>query len=192
MNLLLALLIAAIPQEDPTLTAMPEGWVSGTKSGWDGDYPPGWEKKTDEEKQKFLEKWNSAKSRYIRYMLGVKGSPTGPVTGILYMLKAVNGGLDINSTCDLGMFGQKQKMKEADFKLMLKGATAVHGTDVPPVEAVNIVKDLVITGLKGSTLEIKIRAEIAKKDRQIKEDKARKDKEKEKEDKDKDKKDKKE
>src|SRR5262245_45114327 len=178
MSLLLALFLTAVPQEDdPTLTAMPEGWVSGKKSGWDGDYPPGWEKKTDEEKQKFLETWNNAKSRYIRSVKGAKGLPTGPVTGILYMLKAVNAGLGCQAAADIAMFGQSKLLKEADFKIMLKAASSAYGTEVPHNEVVVIVKDLVTAGLLGSTLDQRIRAEIMKKHRQILDDKAKKGKE---------------
>jgi len=177
MNLLLALFLIAIPQEDPTLTTMPEGWVNGKKSGWDGDYPPGWDKKTDEEKEAFLERWNKAKFKYIQSMQGAKGNPTGAVTAILFMLKAANGGVGVEQSAELGMFGQKQKLKEADFKLMMKAACAVHGTEVPQGEAVNIVKDLVILGLRGSPLEQRIRAEISKKHKQIVDDKAKKEKE---------------
>ena len=185
MKALLALFLILAPQEDPTLTSMPEGWVTGKKSGWDGDYPPGWDKKTDEEKEKFLEKWNAAKFRYIRTMQGVKGNPTGSVTGVLFMLKAVNGGVGIDQAVDLGIFGQAQKLKESDFKLMMKASCAMYGTEVPPGEAVLIIKDLVIAGLRAAPLEQRIRAEISKKHRQIMEDKARKEKEKENENKDK-------
>ena len=178
MSLLLALFLTAAPQEeDPTLTAMPEGWVSGKKSGWDGDYPPGWEKKTEEEKQKFLETWNLAKARYIRYLKGAKGLPTGPVTGILYMLKAVNAGLGPAASADIAMFGQNKKLKEGDFKIMMKASASVYGTDVPHTEVVVIVKDLLTTGLLGSALDQRIRAEIMKKHREIQEEKARKEKE---------------
>ena len=178
MNLMLALFLIAIPQDDPTLTSMPEGWVNGKKSGWDGDYPPGWDKKTDEEKEKFLEKWNNAKFRYIKFMQGAKGMPTGAVTAVLFMLKAVNGGLGIDQSAELTMFGQNQKLKEVDFKVMMKAACSVYGTEVPHGEAVNIVKDLVILGLRGSPLDQRIRGEISKKHKQILEDKARKEKEK--------------
>jgi len=178
MELLLAFLLTAVPQEDdPTLTAMPEGWVSGKKSGWDGDYPPEWEKKTDEEKQKFLELWNRAKSRYIRSVLGAKGLPTGPVTAITYMLKAVNAGLTCNASADIAIFGQGKKLKEADFKIMLKAASSAYGTEVPHNEVVVIVKDLVTAGLLGGTLDQRVRAEIMKRHRQIVEDKAKKEKE---------------
>jgi hypothetical protein len=177
MSLLIALLLAAVPQEDPSLTEMPEGWITGKKSGWDGDYPPGWEKKTDEEKQAFLKKWNEAKFKYIKFMSGAKGHPTGPVTALIFMLKAVNAGLGINQAVDLTMFGQNNKLKEADFKLMLKGASSVYGTEVPHQESVNITKDLVTTGLRGSSLEQRIRAEILKKNNQILADKAKKEKE---------------
>ncbi|HKS17431.1 MAG TPA: hypothetical protein VJU16_08975 [Planctomycetota bacterium] len=175
MSLLLALFLTAVPQEDdPTLTSMPEGWVSGKKSGWDGDYPPGWEKKTDEEKEKFLETWNNAKARYIRYLKGAKGLPTGPVTGILYMLKAVNAGLGCQASADIAMFGQNRKLKENDFKIMLKAAASVHGTDVPHTDVVVIVKDLLTNGLLGSALDQRIRAEILKKHQQIQQEKAKK------------------
>ncbi len=179
MTFLLALVLMAPLQEDPTLTDMPEGWVNGKKSGFDGDYPPGWKDKTEEEKQAFLKQWNNAKFRYIKFMQGAKGNLTGGVTGILLMLKAVNGGLAINQATDLGMFGQQQKLKEPDFKLMMKGACSVHGTEVPHPEAVVIVKDLVILGLRGPALEQRIRAEISKKHKQIVEDKAKREKEKE-------------
>ena len=178
MEMLLALfLVSAIPQDDPTLTEMPEGWVTGKKSGWDGDYPPGWEKKTDEEKKEFLRIWNEAKFKYIKYMQGSKGTPTGAVTAVLFMLKAVNAGLGINQSAALAMFGQDQKLKEADFKIMLKAASSVYGTEVPHYDAVNIVKDLVTTGLRGSALDQRIRAEISKKHKQLAEDKAKKEKE---------------
>lgn len=176
MSLLLILMLMS-PQDDPTLTEMPEGWVTGKKSGWDGDFPPGWEKKTDEEKQKFLEQWNNAKFRYIKFMQGAKGHPTGPVTGVLYMLKAVNAGLAINASAELAMFGQNRKLKEADFKIMMKAASSVYGTEVPHFEAVNIVKDLLTTGLLGTALDQRIRAEISKKHKQLAEEKARKEKE---------------
>ncbi|HEU4339014.1 MAG TPA: hypothetical protein VFS19_03010 [Planctomycetota bacterium] len=176
MNLLLILMLLS-PQEDPSLTDMPEGWVSGKKSGWDGDYPPGWPEKTDEEKKKFLTQWNNAKFRYINFMKGAKGTPTGGVTAILFMLKAVNAGLGINQAADLTMFGQNSKLKEADFKIMLKAASSVFGTEVPHGEAVNITKDIVTTGLRGSALDQRVRAEITKKNQQLLEAKARKEKE---------------
>ena len=188
MKMMLAVILFALPQQDdPTLTSMPEGWVNGKKSGWDGDYPPGWEKKTEEEKQKFLEQWNNAKFKYIKFMQGAKGFPTPPVTGINLMFRAVNGGLSISATLDLGMFGQNQKLKEVDFKIMLKSACAAYGTEVPHGEAANIVKDLVITGLRGAPLEQRIKAEISKKNKTLLEEKAKKEKEK-KENEDKDKK----
>jgi hypothetical protein len=182
MAMILALfLAAAVQEEDPSLTEMPEGWRSGTKSGWDGDYPPGWEKKSDEEKKKFLEQWNAAKFRYIKFMQGAKGNPTGSVTGILFMLKAVNAGLKIPQAADLAMFGQNQKLKEPDFKAMMKGTCAVNGTEVPHGDAVNIAKDLVTSGIRGGTLEKRIGQEIRAKDTAIKQEKARKEAEKDKE-----------
>ena len=176
MNLLLFLVLLA-PQDDPTLTEMPEGWVSGKKSGWDGDYPPGWPEKSDEDKKKFLTQWNNAKFRYIKFMQGAKGQPTGAVTAVLFMLKAVNAGLGINQAADLTMFGQNNKLKENDFKIMLKAASTVYGTEVPHQEAVNITKDIVTTGLRGSALDQRIRAEITKKNNQLLEAKAKKEKE---------------
>ena len=190
MNLLLMLLLMTPVQEDPTLTEMPEGWVTGKKSGWDGDYPPEWEKKTDEEKKKFLEQWNNAKFRYIKFMQNAKGNPTPPVTGANYMLKAVNGGLKIPQVLDLAMFGQNQKLKEPEFKIMMKSACSVYGTEVPHADAVTIVKDLITAGLKGVALETRVKAEIAKKDKELQEAKAKKEKE-EQEKKDKEGKDKK-
>ena len=189
-SLLVALALTAPLQQDPTLTEMPEGWVNGKKSGWDGDYPPGWEKKTEEEKQKFLEKWNNAKFKYIKAMTGTKGNPTGNVTGIILMLKAVNAGLDIDPTQQLALFGQQQKLKENEYTIMMKAtAQAASGTDVPHGEAVNITKDIVVSfGLRGSALDQRIRAEIAKKHKQIQAEKAKKEKEKEKENEGKDKK----
>jgi hypothetical protein len=179
MSMMLALFLCALPpQDDPTLTSMPEGWLNGKKSGWDGDYPPGWEKKTEEEKEAFLKEWNEAKFRYIKYMQGAKGNPTGSVTGILFMFKAVNGGVRITQATDLAMFGQNQKLKEPDFKIMMKSACSVYGTEVPHGEMVNIVKDLVTTGLRGAPLEQRIKAEIAKKNKVLLEEKARKEKEK--------------
>lgn len=182
MSLLLALALTSfVQQEGEEHTKMPEGWVSGKKSGWDGDYPPGWEKKTDEEKKKVLEQWNAAKSRYIKAVMGMKGNPTGSVTGIDLMLKAVNGGLHITAAQQLAIFGHQAKLKEPDYKLMLKGATAAYGTDVPYNDVVTIVKELVTAGLKGGTLEQRIRDDIAKKDKQVKADQAKKEKEKDKE-----------
>jgi hypothetical protein len=177
MALMLAFLLSAVPQEDPALTQMPEGWVTGKKSGWDGDYPPEWEKKTDEEKQAFLKQWNQAKFRYIKFMQNAKGNPTPPVAGAELMLKAVNAGLKIPQVLDLAMYGQNLKLKEPDFKMMLKSASAVHGTEVPHHEAVVIVKDLITAGLKGAELEKRARAEIAKKDKALQEAKAKKEKE---------------
>jgi len=176
MNLLLILMLLA-PQEDPALTDMPEGWVTGKKSGWDGDYPPGWPEKSDEDKKKFLTSWNNAKFRYINFMKGAKGTPTGGVTAILFMLKAVNAGLGVNQSADLAMFGQNNKLKEADFKIMMKAASSVFGTDVPHQEAANITKDIITTGLRGSAMDQRIRGEISKKHREIQEAKARKEKE---------------
>jgi hypothetical protein len=182
MTMILALFLAvAVQEEDPALTEMPEGWQSGTKSGWDGDYPPGWEKKTDEEKKKMLEQWNQAKFKYIRFMQGAKGNPTGSVTGINFMLKAVNGGVNIPQALELAKFGQQQKLKEQDFKAMMKGSCAMNGTDVPHAEGVNIVKDLVLAGLRGGTLEKRIAVEIRAKDAAIKQSKAQKEQEKDKE-----------
>src|SRR5688572_22212503 len=168
MSFMLALILAALPQEDPTLTKMPEGWITGKKSGWDGDYPPGWEKKSDEDKEKFLQLWNQAKFKYIKAVQGAKGLPTGLVTAIDYMLRAVNGGLLPHPAAELAIFGQNQKLKDAEFKIMMKASTSVHGTEVPHGEAVNIIKDLVITGIRGPILDQRIRAEIKNKDNKIK------------------------
>jgi hypothetical protein len=177
MSLLIALILAVAPQEDPTLTEMPEGWNTGKKSGWDGDFPPDWEKKSDEDKKKFLELWNNAKFRYIKFMMGAKGHPTGAVTAVLFMLKAVNAGVHPNQSAELAMFGQQHKLKEGDFKLMMKGASSVYGTDVKQADAVAITKDLVTTGLRGTALEQRIRAEISRKHKLIQEEKAKKEKE---------------
>lgn len=181
MTLILALVLAAaVQEEDPALTDMPEGWQTGKKSGWDGDYPPGWEKKTDQEKREFLRLWNAAKFKYIKFMQGAKGNPTGAVTGEQFMFKAVNGGLGISPALELAKFGQSQKLKEPDFKCMMKGSCAMYGTDVPHGEGVNIVKDLVQAGLRGLALEKRIVTEIRAKDAAIKADKARKEQEKDK------------
>ena len=60
---------------------------------------------------------------------------------------------------------------------MLKAASTVYGTEVPHQEAVNITKDIVTTGLRGSALDQRIRAEITKKNNQLLEAKAKKEKE---------------
>lgn len=179
MSLMLALLLLAPPQ-DPTLTDMPESWINGKKSGWDGDYPPGWDKKTDEEKKKFLERWNNAKFRYIKAMSGVKGTPTGPVAGILIWFKSVNAGLAIEQGEILALFGHTHKLKQPDYEIMFKGASSVHGTEVPHPDAVAITKEAIVAGLRGTALEQKVRAEIQKKHKQLADEKARREKEKEK------------
>ena len=174
MTFMLALILSALPQEDPSLTKMPEGWITGKKSGWDGDYPPGWDKKTDEEKEKFLQLWNQAKFKYIRAVSGNKGNPTGLVTAIDYMFRAVNGGVMPHSAAELAIFGQNQKLKDAEFKIMMKASTCMHYTDLPHGEGVNIIKDLVLTGIRGPILDQRIRAEIKKKNEQIQADKKKK------------------
>jgi len=90
------------------------------------------------------------------------------------MFRAVNGGLMPHSAAELAIFGQNQKLKDAEFKIMMKASTCVHYTDVPHGEAVNIVKDLVLTGIRGPILDQRIRAEIKKKNEQIQADKKKK------------------
>lgn len=187
MALLLALLMTGF-QADPTDKEMPKGWVEGKKSGWDGDYPPGWPEKTADEKEEFLKKWNEAKFRYVRFVQNMTGLPTGPVTAANFMLKAVNGGLQIKTALDLTKFGQVQRLKEADFSIMLKASCAVYGTEVPQDDVITLVKELVGANLRGNVLDQRIRIEIIKRNKAIKEKRAKDEKEK-KENEDKDKKD---
>ena len=187
MTLLLALLLTGF-QADPADTEMPKGWVEGKKAGWDGDYPPGWPEKTQEEKDKFLEKWNEAKLRYIRYVQNEKGLPTGPVTAANLMLKSVNGGLQIRTALELTKFGQTSRLKEGDFTIMLKASCSVYGTEVPQDDVITLVKELVAANLRGTVLDQRIRLEIIKRNKAIKDKKAKEEKEK-KDNEDKDKKD---
>lgn len=187
MTLLLALLVMGF-QADPTDTEMPKGWVDGKKSGWDGDFPPGWKEKTADEKEEFLKKWNEAKFRYIKFVENEKGLPTGPVTAANLMLKAVNGGLQIKTALELTKFGQSTRLKEADFTIMLKASCAVYGTEVPQDDVILLVKELVGANIRGSVLDQRIRLEIIKRNKVIKDKKAKEEKDK-KEGDDKDKKD---
>ena len=187
MTLVLALLMTGF-QADPTDTEMPKGWVDGKRSGWDGDYPPGWKEKTADEKEEFLKKWNDAKFRYIKFVENEKGLPTGPVTAANLMLKGVNGGLQIKTALELTKFGQTTRLKVPDFTIMLKASCAVYGTEVPQDDVITLVKELVGANIRGTVLDQRIRLEILRRNQAIKEKKAQEEKEK-KDNEDKDKKD---
>jgi hypothetical protein len=38
----------------------PKGWSKGEKTGWRGEFPPGWEKKSDKDKNKWFEDYEEA------------------------------------------------------------------------------------------------------------------------------------
>jgi len=177
MKLLLALCLLASVQEPEE---MPDGWKNGTKSGWDGECPPGWDKRSPEEREAYWKDFKFAKYQFIKHCQRLKEKITGPVTAADYMLRAVNSGLGIKITLDLAKHGMDRQLKEVDFKIMLKAATAVHGTEVPQVDVAILVKEFVNAGDRGPVLDQKIRMEIGKRSKAIKDQKAKEAKEAEK------------
>jgi hypothetical protein len=175
MKLLLALCLVVAVQEPEE---MPDGWKYGSKSGWDGECPPGWDKKTPEERDAFWKDYKFAKYQFIKHCHQVKDPETGPVTASDYMMRSVNAGLGIKVMVDLAKFGMTQRLKEVDFKLMLKSASAVYGTEIPQADIGAYVKERVVAGDRGAILEQRVKQEIMKRSKAIKDQRAKEEKEK--------------
>jgi len=185
MKLMMALCLLAMVQEPEP---MPDGWKNGSRSGWDGECPPEWDKKTPEEREAYWKDFKFVKYQFIKHCQRLKDKITGPVTAADYMLRGVHAGLTPKITLDLAKHGMDRQLKEVDFKIMMKAATAVYGTEVPQVDVAILVKEFVNAGDRGAVLDQKIKMEIQKRAKAIKELKKKEDEKKKKEEEEKKKK----
>jgi hypothetical protein len=151
----------------------PRGWDKGTKAGWDGDCPPGWDKRTEAEKKKFCEDYEKARAELVLCIGNAKEPTLSVEVGCDLLLRSVNAGVDIGVALDLCKTSIELRLPKNDCEVALKATLAVHGTDVPQVEICAFVKGRLKVGDRGDVLVVRIKDDVGKRDKAIKEKKGK-------------------
>lgn len=155
MKLVVGLLLFAATQQH-----RPAGWDRGNKAGWEGDYPPGWTKKSSAQREGFLLQYNAARTELRLHLKGHKKSRFSADAGCSLLLKGVNAGLEISVALDLCKTSADHGLSGADCGIALRSCSRVHGSGIPHGEVGAFVKSRIRAGVRGEFLASSIHGEL--------------------------------